>query len=69
MQNDRDRVAIVDWHALSLKRVAHFDELKRTGRWKLHFLTEEAFDQALRRANDDAERWKELVNRSGVASQ
>jgi len=27
----------VKWHALSLKRPAHFDELKRKDRWRQHF--------------------------------
>ena len=27
----------VKWRALSLKRFAHFDELKRAGRWRHHF--------------------------------
>jgi hypothetical protein len=55
---------IISWHALSLKRLAHLDELKRTGRWKCHFASEEAFKQALLSASDDAERWKQLASES-----
>ena len=58
-----DKATIVNWRALSLKRLAHLDELQRSGRWKLHFETEEAFNRALRTASDDAERWKQLANR------
>ena len=63
MQNT-DQITIVNWRALSLKRLAYLDELKRTGRWKLHFGSEEAFNQTLQTASDDAERWKHLAYRS-----
>ena len=63
MQNT-DQITIVSWRALSLKRLAYLDELKRTGRWKLHFGSEETFNQALQAASDDAERWKQLAYRS-----
>jgi len=45
--------------ALSLKRLAHLAELQRTGR--LHYASEEAFNEALRPADADAERWKRLA--------
>ncbi len=53
----------VNWRALSLKRLAHFDELKRTGRWRRHFPTEEAFAERLRAVARDAAKWKELAYR------
>jgi hypothetical protein len=59
-----DPITIVNWRALSLKRLAHLDELKRSGRWKLHFGTEEALEQALRMATDDALTWKYLASQS-----
>ena len=49
------------WRALSLKRIAYLSELRRTGRWQRHFASEEAFEEALREANADAERWKDLA--------
>ena len=54
----------VNWRALSLKRLSHLDELKRTGRWQRHFTTEQAFEEALRVAAADAERWKRLAYQS-----
>jgi hypothetical protein len=51
----------VNWRALSLKRLSHLDELKRTGRWRRHFATEEALEEALGVAAADAERWKRLA--------
>ena len=55
------QMGAVNWRALALKRLAHLDELKRTGRWQLHFRSEAAIDEALRKATDDAERWKQLA--------
>ena len=57
-------VTIVNWRALALKRLGHLDELKRTGRWKRYFTTEEEFEAALDRAAADAERWKQLASAS-----
>jgi hypothetical protein len=54
----------VNWRALSLKRLSHLDELKRTGRWRRHFTTGQAFEDALRVAAADAERWKRLAYQS-----
>lgn len=54
-------MTIVNWRALSLKRLGYLDELKRTGRWQRHFATEEAFETALRGASADAEKWKRLA--------
>ena len=59
----------VKWRALSLKRLAHLDELKRTGRWRGHFATEGAFEKALRNANADADRWKQLAHQNDAASR
>ena len=52
----------VKWRALSLKRFAHFDELKRSGRWRRHFATEDAFEETFRKASADAEKWKQLAD-------
>jgi len=60
---DTDQITIVNWRALSLKRLAYLDQLRSTGRWRLHFASEEAFNQALQTASDDAERWKQLAYR------
>jgi hypothetical protein len=57
-------ITIVNWRALSLKRLVHLDDLKRTGRWKRYFATEDDLDAALRAAAADAERWKQLAYRS-----
>ena len=50
MSNDWPTMA-VKWRALSLKRLEHFDELKRTGRWRRHFATAYAFEEAFRNAS------------------
>jgi hypothetical protein len=55
--------ATMNWRALSLKRLVHWDELRRTGRWRRHFQTEERLEEAVRNANADAERWRQLANR------
>jgi hypothetical protein len=60
-------MTVVNWRALSLKRLAHLDELKRTGRWRLHFASEAAFEEALREAAADAERWKRLAYQDEAA--
>jgi len=57
-------MTIVNWRALSLKRLAHLDELKRTGRWQLHFASGDAFEETLRAAAADADRWKRLAYQS-----
>ena len=53
---------VMKWRALSLKHLAYFDDLKRTGRWQHHFATEDAFEGALRKASADAEKWKQLAD-------
>jgi hypothetical protein len=53
---------VVKWGALSLKRLAHMDELKRTRRWRSHFETEDAFEKAFSMASADAEKWKQLAD-------
>jgi transposase-like protein len=55
-------MTIVKWRALSLKRLVHLGELQRSGRWRGHFPTEEAYEKAVRSANADAERWKQLAH-------
>ena len=59
---------VVKWGALSLKRLAHFDELKRTGRWRSHFATEDAFEKAFSMASADAEKWKQLADGYDVSA-
>ena len=49
------------WRALSLKRLAHLSELRRSGRWQHFYASQDAFDEAVRRAESDAERWKNLA--------
>ena len=61
--SDALATAAMNWRALSLKRLVHWDELRRTGRWRRHFQTEEAFEEAVRNANADAERWRQLADR------
>ena len=60
---DTFATATMNWRGLSLKRLVHLDELRRTGRWRRHFQTEEAFEEVVRNAKADAERWKQLANR------
>lgn len=64
MPKDELSLTILNLRALALKRLAHMDELKRTGRWTRVFRTEEAFEHALQSAIADADRWKELAYRS-----
>jgi hypothetical protein len=52
---------VMKWRALSLKRLGYLAELQRTGRWRLHYPTEDAFNAALHTADADAERWKQLA--------
>jgi hypothetical protein len=57
-------LTILNLRALALKRLAHMDELKRTGRWARFFQTEEAFERALLNATADADRWKQIAYRT-----
>jgi hypothetical protein len=54
-------MTITNWRALSLKRLAYLDQLKRSGRWHRAFSSEAALDEALRAATEDAEKWKQLA--------
>ena len=56
-------MTVVNWRALSLKRLEHFGELKRTGHWRHYFATEDAFEEAFRKASADADKWKQLADR------
>jgi hypothetical protein len=56
-------MTVVNWRALSLKRLEHFGELKRTGRWRHYFATEDAFEEAFRKASADGDKWKQLADR------
>jgi hypothetical protein len=58
---------INDWRALSLRRLSHLDQMKRTGRWRGAFSSESMLDAALREAEADAARWKELAEASRAA--
>lgn len=49
------------WRALSLKRLAYLSELRRSGRWHRVYASQDAFDEAVRFAESDAERWKGLA--------
>lgn len=62
-------MTVQKWRALSLKRLAHLAELKREGRWQQHFPSEAAFEEALREADADAERWKRLAYDNPTDSQ
>ena len=57
---------VVKWRALSLKRLEHFDDLKRTRRWRRHFATEDAFEKAFSMA--DAKKWKQLADGYDVSA-
>jgi len=57
-------MTIVNWRVVSLKRLSHLDELKRTGRWRRHFATEDAFEEAFRKQSADAEQWKQSAHRN-----
>jgi hypothetical protein len=59
---------VVKWRALSLKRFAHFDDLKRSGRWRRHFATEDAFEKAFSMASADAKKWKQLADGYDVSA-
>ena len=54
-------VTVHKWRALSLKRLAHLSELRRSGRWHRFYASQDAFDEAVRFAEADAERWKGLA--------
>lgn len=49
------------WRALSLKRLAYLSELQNSGRWRLYYASQDAFEEALRKADADAERWKAIA--------
>ena len=57
-------ITVHKWRALSLKRLAHLSELRRTGRWRSHYPNQDAFEEALRDAETDAEQWKTLAYES-----
>lgn len=61
-------IVIVRWRALSLKRLAYFSELQCTGRWRHHFRDQGAFEEALRAADADADKWKRLAYADKSAS-
>ncbi len=62
-------MTVVNWRALALKRLAHLDELKRSGRWQQHFASAEAFEEAMAEAAADAEKWKQLAYQSETSRE
>jgi hypothetical protein len=44
-------VMVVKWHAISLKRLEHFGELRCTGRWRHYFAREDASRRQFRKAS------------------
>ena len=64
--SDAHQATVINWRALSLKRLAYLDELKRTGRWKLcyyHGEPVELFDLA-----SDPNEYTNLAGRPEYAS-
>ncbi len=55
---------VIKWRALALKRLAYLSELQRTGHWRRQYKSQAAFEQALRDADADAERWKRVAHES-----
>jgi len=53
-------VTVHKWRALSLQRLAHLSERRRSGRWHLFYASQGAFEEAVRIAAPDAEQWKGL---------
>jgi hypothetical protein len=53
---------VTKWRALSLKRLGYMSELRSSGRWRLVYPSEDAFNEALRAADADAERWRQVAN-------
>ena len=54
-------ITVHKWRALSLRRLAHLSELRSSGRWQRFYASQDAFDEAVRFAESDAERWKGLA--------
>jgi hypothetical protein len=52
------------WRALALKRLAYLSELQRSGQWRRQYKNQDAFEAALRDADDAAERWKRVAHES-----
>ncbi len=51
------------WHALAQRRLAHYDELYRSGRWRHYYPTHEQFAAHLLEAIRAAAIWAELADR------
>ena len=60
---------VIKWRALALKRLAYLSELQRTGRWHRQYKSQAAFEQALRDADADAERWKRVAHESATPAE
>ena len=53
---------INNWRVLSLKRLAHLDELRRSGRWEKLFASKASFDEALEQAEANMRKWRALAD-------
>jgi hypothetical protein len=62
-------LTVTKWRMLSLKRLAYLSELRRTGQWQRHYATQKAFEEQLRAADADAEKWKQLAYASLEAAE
>lgn len=49
------------WHALAERRLAHYEELYRSGRWRHYFRTQENFAQHMLDVIRVAKIWAELA--------
>ncbi len=49
------------WHALAERRLAHFTELHRSGRWRLYYPTEQQFAARMLEVIRAAKVWSELA--------
>ena len=54
-------ISVTKWRALSLKRLEYMFELKRSGRWRQLYATQDAFEEALRVADTDAAKWRTVA--------
>jgi hypothetical protein len=56
---DFDQIAL-KWHDLAQRRLDHYTELYRTGRWQ-HYYTQERFAMRMLDVIEAAKRWRELA--------
>lgn len=55
------------WHHLADRRLAHFTELYRSGRWRLYYRTEAQFAERMMDVIRTARVWAELAGRAPPA--